>query len=338
MMREMQFCAPLLRMLHHGDMDVAALRWFVTLCETENVRDTAAVHRTHPSSVSRSLARLEAEVGSELFTRHGRRLEVSRAGLLLRDHAERALEEWDTGLRRLDALGSPDLVRLGFLPSAGRRVVPRVLREHRERVPGTRFTLFQGGVPDLYARLAAGELDAAVVTRSAGAPVRWFPLAVQEVCLAVPAGHPLAGGGPVPVTAIAGRPFITFSQCTDLRRVIDALCAAAGVTPTIVLVSDEIDTVRRMVGSGLGVALLPRPEGAEADDPVYLPLRPALHRPIGLAVPDRGRPGPAAARFVADVTASAASPSPADVTASPTSPSPGAAPAPSSPAPPATPG
>ncbi|MEV4897780.1 LysR family transcriptional regulator [Nonomuraea sp. NPDC055795] len=281
-------------------MDVQTLRWFLSLCETENMRDTAALERVNQSTLSRALARLEADVGTELFHRHGRRLAVNRFGTLFREHAARAVAELTEARARIEALTDPGtgLIRLGFLHSVGRWLVPEVLRDHRDRTPGIRFELRQGFGRELYAWLQQGDIDAALVTPPPQAhPARWHGLREQQLCIALPVEHPLAVPG-LRLREVRREPFIAFAPTTDLRHVIDRLCRAAGFQPVIAFESEEIATVRGLIGAGLGVGILPRPAVLEHDEPVYLPLVPAQQRPIGVAWDVRATPTPAVARFL----------------------------------------
>ena len=82
-------------------MDEQTLQIFLTLSDTENTRDAAALLRVNQSNVSRALARLEGEVGAELFHRHGRRLELNRAGAAFRADAQQVLEGLERGRRHV---------------------------------------------------------------------------------------------------------------------------------------------------------------------------------------------------------------------------------------------
>ncbi|MER6951826.1 LysR family transcriptional regulator [Nonomuraea sp. NPDC000554] len=286
-------------------MDVQTLRWFLSLCDTENMRDTAAIEGVNQSTLSRALARLEADLGVELFHRHGRRLAVNRFGALFREHAARAVGEVDDARRRLDALANPDtgLIRLGFLHSVGRWLVPEILRDYRAVTPGIRFELRQGFARELFAWLNGGDIDAALVTPPPqGDGARWHRLREQQLCIALPVDHPLAAVQELTLRDVRDEPFIALPPTTDLRRAIDGLCREAGFEPVIAFESEEIATVRGLIGAGLGVGILPRPATLEHDDPAYRPLVPAQQRPIGLAWNPLPSPTAAAARFVAHLT------------------------------------
>ena len=286
-------------------MDIQALRWFVVLCETENTRDAAAEVGTGQSAMSRALSRLEADLGVPLFDRFGRRLQLNRFGELYLGHARRALQELDAGRHRLDALGGPDTgqVRLGFLHSTGRWLVPELIGDYREVAPGSSFELHQGFSRDLYHGLDAGTIDAAIVTPPPeGQSSEWISLRDERLCLALPANHRLARRSGVRLTDLDGEPFIAFSPSTDLRGVIADLLAEVGVTPEVVLETAEIATMRGLVAAGLGVGVMPMPHVPEHNEPVYRPMRPARVRRLGLAWNPSALAVGSVAAFVAHLT------------------------------------
>lgn len=273
-------------------MDEQTLRVFLSLCETESTRDTAALLRMDQSTVSRTLARLEAGLGVELFRRHGRRIALNRAGAGFRADAARVLEEIEVARRhvRQEAFGSRT-VRLGFLQSVARWLVPHVVTTLRRDDPSRRFELRQGFAPDLFGWLDADVLDLALVTPPrAGTVTGWRLLHEQVLCVAVPPGHPLAGCARVGVGDLAGERFVAFSRTTELHGVVEGMLGASGVEVEVAFESSEVDTIRGLVAAGLGVAVLPRPERPDAADPVYVPLEPRITRRLGIAWPDQARP------------------------------------------------
>ncbi|MGW8564605.1 LysR family transcriptional regulator [Isoptericola sp. NPDC055881] len=273
-------------------MDEQTLRVFLSLCETESTRDTAALLRVDQSTVSRTLARLEAGLGVELFRRHGRRIALNRAGLGFRADAARVLDEIEVARRhvRQEALGART-VRLGFLQSVARWWVPRIVADLRRDDPGRRFELRQGFAQDLFGWLDDDVLDLALVTPPPpGRRTGWRPLHEQVLCVAVPPAHRLAARAGVGIADLQGERFVAFSRTTELRGVVEGMLDEHGVDVEIAFESSEVDTIRGLVAAGLGVAVLPRPERPDAADPVYVPLRPRATRRLGVAWPDRDHP------------------------------------------------
>lgn len=267
-------------------MDESTLRIFLTLCETENTRDAAALLRVNQSNVSRALARLESEVGAELFTRHGRRLSLSRAGDAFQGDAAQILERYDAGRAHLEqVIGSRAVIRLGFLQSVARWAVPRLIGSFRQVAPESRFELRQGFSRDLFGWIASDALDVAIVTppSASTAGFGWHPLVEQRLCVAVPRDHHLSLRVSLRAVDIDGEDLVAFSRTTELRTVIDTLLSEAGVRVRTAFESSEIDTIRGLVGAGLGLAIIPEPSSTDASDPAFVPLVPTTARRIGLA-------------------------------------------------------
>jgi LysR family transcriptional activator of glutamate synthase operon len=271
-------------------MDEQTLRIFLSLAETQNTRDTAAELRVNQSNVSRALARLEDEVGMALFARHGKRLELNANGLAFRADAAGVLDAVESARRHAELIADEGrLLRVGFLHSVARWMVPDVIQRFRALRPDVRVSLRQGFARDLYGWLALDTIDVALstaplATSATSDDIGWQPLAEEPLCIAVPAGHPLAAAsGPVDVRALAGRDFIGFSRIAELRTAVTDILDEADVAVNVTFESSEIDTMRSLVAGGLGVSILPRTPGRDDPGVVYLPLQPQRVRAIGIA-------------------------------------------------------
>jgi DNA-binding transcriptional LysR family regulator len=284
------------------DAFVPLLRQFVAVAREEHMTRAAELLGVPQPTLSRSVARLEAELGVPLFTRPGRSVRLTRHGRYLLDSAERALAPLAAALELVTGEADPlrGRVALGFLHTLGGEVVPHLLKGFRASYPGVRFALVQDGGNALLARLRDGEIDLCLTAPlPAGPDVLTRGLAEQRIDLFVPAGHRLAAyaGGGVALSAAAAEDFIVMEHGYGLRAITDAMCQAAGFAPRIAFEGEEADTARGLVGAGLGVSLLPVTASSLAD-PSVVPVRitaPKAARTIGIAWPaDRPLAGPAA--------------------------------------------
>lgn len=257
-----------------------------TLRSTGNVTRTAELLGVPQPTASRRLAALGQALGAPLTVPDGRGVRLTRAAELLADAAERALPVVDAGVRlaREEIEPASGRVVLGFLHLLGRSLVPELLRRYREQATTARFSLVQGSLQDMVDRLVSGELDLALLAPVVeDERVETVVLDRQPIHLSVPAGHRLAGRRSVRVAELADEPFVLLEPGYGLRRITDDLCAAAGFTPKVAFEGQESDTVRGLVGAGLGVALLPRFEPGSPAGVAEVPLNPPVHRTIGLA-------------------------------------------------------
>lgn len=300
-------------------MRIEDLGWFLDLTETGNMVDTAAATGLSQSTLSRRLARLEAEVGTALFDRRGRTLVLNHRGEVLADTARRTRDTWTAGVEEVRRLVDPQrgTVRLAFMHSLGTWLVPDLLRTWRADHPAVQFELVQGASLDLVDRVVAGSSDLAFVgpeptDRIRAGQVHWTELAQQRLGLGVPDGHRLtvdAEGRPrdaLDLAEAADEPFVAMLEGFGTRVILDELSEQAGFRPRLVFESMELTTVAGLVSAGLGVALIPM------DDPnlrltgmQVIPLRTRRRRELGVVWSTAGVPSPPVAAFLASVVGGA---------------------------------
>jgi DNA-binding transcriptional LysR family regulator len=264
------------------------LRQFIAVAREEHLTRAADYLGVPQPTLSRSVARLEAELGVPLFSRPGRSIRLTRHGRLLLDGAERAMATLAAHLQLLAEEADPGSgrVSLAFLHTLGTETVPRMLRDFRASHPAIRFTLVQGSVETLLTRLRAGEVDMCLTAPIPDEPgIVARKLDSQRIDLVVPAGHRLAGHRGIQLAEAAAEDFICMGPSYGLRKITDDLCRQAGFEPKITFEGEEAATCRGLVGAGLGVSLLPTTAGA-AEDPAVVAVQitaPRAARTVGLA-------------------------------------------------------
>ncbi|WP_431245518.1 LysR family transcriptional regulator [Leifsonia xyli] len=254
------------------------------------------------STLTRSLARLEQEMGVELFDRRRGHLELNQYGEILLAHAVRAESELENARARIDALRDPSggTVSLAYVSSFGGWLIPRVISEYRSLFPDIRFVLRGGTADTVLDALRDGAADLAFLSPDPRDPeIEWKPLTAERLVLGVPDGHALAGRDAVSVADLEDYDLVALRTGSGLRHIADAYFAAHGVVMSPVIEVTELSTLRGLVRDGVGVALIP--DTPAEPGIVAVPLRDEATRIIGLAR-NRGRSQSAAAeqfaRFV----------------------------------------
>jgi LysR family transcriptional regulator, transcription activator of glutamate synthase operon len=283
-------------------MQLKELRWFVVLAGTEHVTDAAAELGIAQPTLSRALAKLEAEVGVPLFDRVHRRLRLNHYGQIMAEHARRALAEISSATEHIAALRDPGtgLVRFAFLHSLSNWFVPEQLRRFRIDHPGIRFELFQGPGHEIMRRVRDGLADLAITGPRPDAEFGWHRLYAERLCLAVPHGHRLAGRSRVRLSAAADEPFVALGPDFGLRQLTDELWSEDHIVADIVFEASEIPAMEGLVAAGFGVAVVPVPRAGAEAKVIHVPLTNAgAKREVGLSwSKDREMP-PSAALFAA---------------------------------------
>lgn len=241
-------------------MELETIRAFLSVADGNTVTETAEQARRTQPSVSRALARLEAEMGTPLLQRVGRGLVLTPAGRELARHARDVLEAYERGVRSIQEITSPSggFVPLAFLHTLGTWLVPELIREFRAVRPGVRFDLRQSGDAGLVEDLLGGVVDLAITgDRPVHPQIEGRRLFLEHLRLVVPPEHRLAHRRTVRLSEVAGEEFIALKPGFSLRTVTEELCAEAGFVPNIAFEGEEVETLRGLASAGLGVALLP---------------------------------------------------------------------------------
>ncbi|MFC6884451.1 MULTISPECIES: LysR family transcriptional regulator [Actinomadura] len=237
-------------------MDLNSLKQFLVVARLEHLsRAAEELHIAQPS-LSRTIARLEGELGVPLFDRGGR-LRLNDTGRIFREHVERALGELDAGRRAVAestsrGLGTVRLASETFLTLTG------PLAAYKRAHPTVDTELQWSPPEDMARRLRAQEVDLCVASQPIHAEglasARLFDEAVGAC---TPLDHPLAGRTSVTIDELADQPFVTARKGHWARRLLERLFAARGLTPRIVCESDEHSSIADLISAGLGIGLVP---------------------------------------------------------------------------------
>lgn len=248
---------------------------------------TAAAERaglTQPA-VSQQVRALERALGVRLVERVGRRARPTPAGTALLPGARRVEEAVADAVAAVapHRSGTTGRVRIGTGATACIYLLPPLLRTVKARMPGLEITVRTGNTPDVLALLDGNALDVAVVTMPA--PGRMFD--VSAICddglVAVLPGDAEAPASVTP-GGLAARPLLLY-EGGHTRRLVDQWFAAAGEAPTPVMELGSVEAIKRLVGAGLGWAVLPRLALDDGDARIaWRPLDPPLARTLALVL------------------------------------------------------
>ncbi|NQX13631.1 LysR family transcriptional regulator [Microbacteriaceae bacterium VKM Ac-2855] len=221
-------------------------------------------------AITQHLQRAERRLGLALVTRAGRSVRLTEAGAVLARHAvsvSASLTAAGDELALLSGVQTGRVTVAGF-PTASATLVPRLLAMVRERHPGLTVRYLEAEPPEAITLLRDGGCDLAFTFSYAGdrqdphgprseSGFSMVDLADDEMVLAIPRTHPLAGeSGPLALNGLAAEEWI--GGCPLCRGHLLAACHDAGFSPTIGYETDNFVAMTAMVAAGLGMALVPQ--------------------------------------------------------------------------------
>ncbi|MBE1563730.1 LysR family transcriptional regulator [Nonomuraea africana] len=237
-------------------MDLNTLKQFLVVARLEHLSRAAEELRVAQPSLSRTIARLESELGTPLFDRSGR-LRLNDAGRLFRGYVERSLGELEAGRRAVaeaisEGVGTVRLASETFLTLTG------PLAAYKRAHPTTEIELRWMAAEDMARHLRAQDIDLCVASQPIHAEgLEAVRLLDEAVGVATQLDHPLARRASVSIDELADQSFVTARKGHWQRRLLDRLFAARDLTPKIVCEVDEPSAIADLISAGLGVGLVP---------------------------------------------------------------------------------
>ncbi len=269
------------------ELNLDRLRTLLAVADLGSFAAAAKALHLAPPTVTLHVAQLEARLGARLLHRAPAGVTATAAGGLLIDRARRLLAEADDLLqavqRQIAARGGH--VRLGASTGALAHLLPQALESLAAKHPEIDVQVAVVTSEEALARLAAGRLDIGIVAlpQPALRGLRVQAWRRDPVLAFVPA----AWAPPRQVTPawLAARPLIANDRGTRLSRQTAEWFAAAGERPAARIELNFNDAMKSLVAAGYGAALLPHEAGAPPPDAriAMRPLKPALHRALGIA-------------------------------------------------------
>jgi DNA-binding transcriptional LysR family regulator len=244
-------------------MELRQIRSFLSIAETLHFGRTAELIHLSQPALSLQIRALEEEVGVRLFERDRRKTTLTAAGSAFRDNATAALSQLDQAVRRarLAANGKLGLLRIGFISTVGREIVPNIVRQFREFNPEVEFSLRAITTADQVKMLEAGSLDIGFFRLPIGEHSALDVVTVhrERFVLVVPASHKLAKRKRVRLSEVSGQNFVMYERtyAPGFHDLIFGILRDAAIVANVSQTAAEIATLISLVDAHMGVAILP---------------------------------------------------------------------------------
>ncbi|HKH41197.1 MAG TPA: LysR family transcriptional regulator [Solirubrobacterales bacterium] len=283
-------------------MELRQLRYAEAVARHQHFTRAAEELHIAQSALSHQIKRLEAELGTELFSRNSRSVTVTQAGEAVAARARGVLDQVDGLRHEVDELRGlvRGEIRIGATLPAGEIDVPTVLVRFSEAYPGIEVELHEGTAGDMLGHLAENRIDASFCLLAEDPPpeIAVEPLSEEEIVAAFPAGK-----GPdrdrVTAAELTRHSLIIPRVGSATQQAADEFFARAGKTLDASLESGDPFFLRCLVSAGFGAALLPRTLTRREGPPIDVRgLRPAIRLPATLIWHARRHQTPAARAFI----------------------------------------
>ncbi|QDV22708.1 LysR family transcriptional regulator [Aureliella helgolandensis] len=239
-------------------MELDQLRYFLRVAEFSNFTRAAESLMISQSALSRSIQRLEEELGQPVFERQARALKLTDAGTLLRQRAQQVLALADDMLAEITDDGQSGRIRVGAIPTIAPYLLPDVLRGFSTEFPQARLLVQEQTTDVLLKGCTDGEIDIAIVALPIVSKyLKTEALLEEELWLILPPGHPLNARKNIRVSDVESCPFVLLNEAHCLSDNIVAFCRHRAIQPVAVERTSQLATVQELVSLAHGVSFIP---------------------------------------------------------------------------------
>lgn len=243
-------------------MDVPRLEAFLEVARLGSMRAAARTLHLGQPALSARISTLEDELGARVFERTKRGVRLTSAGRALLPHAERVLEAVAAGrsaVSQVEQGDEGDLV-IAAASAINASLVPELVARFRRYHPGVHLYVHTGSAERVAELVAFGTAQIGLVRETAAphdARLRATPIYAERLLLTARADHPFVVRGPIPLARLADATLVLFDRGSDDYELARGSLRDAGISAYGIIEVDSVDTARRLVAIGLGIAWLP---------------------------------------------------------------------------------
>lgn len=239
-------------------MELDQLRYFLRVAERGSFTRAAEDLLISQPALSRSIQRLEEELGQPVFERKARSVSLTDVGTLLQARAREVLSIIDDTKAEISDDGKSGLIRVGAIPTIAPYYLPDVLRRFSEQFPKATVLVQENTTDALLTSCKQGEIDVAVIALPV--PARYLEveeLFDEELLLVLPPDHPLMEKDKIHIGDVEPYPFILLDEAHCLADNIISFCRQKSFQPVAVERTSQLVMVQELVSLGHGVSMVP---------------------------------------------------------------------------------
>ncbi len=237
-----------------------SFRCFDEVARRGSIRKAAESLHLTAAAVHQQVLNLEEQVGTLLFDRLPRGMQLTTAGEIMVAAIRRGQRDFDNALAQVEDLRSlrRGHISLAVSHSSAEQLVPEVIETAMKSHPGVTYSVRSGSGENILKWVANGEADIGFCLRRRVPPgveeIRAFP---QQLGLVTPPGHPLARLGKLPrLRDCLDHPLILMTPDTELRAMVDQIDHREHRKARPLVETSSVAMVRRLVAGGTGIGFM----------------------------------------------------------------------------------
>lgn len=274
-------------LLKKGDMNLRELEYLVALAEHKHFGKAAEVCFVSQPALSMQIKKLENYLGVQLLERTNKSVVLTEIGKRLANKANEILKQAKE-LKEIASLAKDPYsgeLKIGIIPTLAPYLLPHIMKPLKKSFPKLKIFLIEEQTHNLIAQLKEGKLDTIILALPLAEEIFVTShLFKEEFMLAVPPSHPFVKKKIIHQTALENEDLLLLEEGHCLRTQILEICKITNAQESKSFRATSLETLRHMVGAGMGITLIPKLARKNNDMVTYLEFKnPKPFRQIGIA-------------------------------------------------------
>ena len=243
-------------------MHLETLKVFCDVVETRSFSVAASQNFVTQSAVSQQIRTLEERYGRRLLERTRGNVQLTPAGEVLYQVSKEIVQRYQDMEARLQVIAQrvAGTVRVATVHSIGLYELSAQIKRYLTAYPQVHLHLEYSRSSKIYEDALRGQIDLGVVAYPSRRPqITVLPFREDRLVLACPPNHPLARHRQVSIRKLQGEQLVGYERDIPTRRETDRMFRRYGVEVRYVMELDNVETMKRVIEIGAGIAILPEP-------------------------------------------------------------------------------
>jgi DNA-binding transcriptional LysR family regulator len=246
-------------------MDIRQLKYFISVAECLNFTKAARMNFISQTAISQQIRALEQQLGTRLFHRNNRSVQLTSAGQVFYQEAKFIVTKMEEAINKTiqKDYNNKRSLTFGFEIPIVTNLIPKVIQNFYITYPDIIMSIHQNSIPNIRKNLENGKIDVALLPShglESISGLTWKIVIKDFFCAVLYFDHPLANLPKISLTDLVNQPFVTIDreQAPDTHEALDRNFEKFGFTPNFVGFGPYLETVLLLVKSKMGITLLPK--------------------------------------------------------------------------------
>ncbi len=260
------------------------MRYFQKVCEYNNFTRAAQALYVSQPAISANIKELEKEFNVKLFSRKNNKIIMTEEGEILFEKVNGILKQIDDLVDQMQSLTSNQTINVGVPPMIGEIIFPHIFYEFREFYPKLNLNIVECGSKQLLDLVKDDEIDVGfgIVGENIDEHLETYEIFKTQLVFAVNREHSMANFSNVNFPALENESLIVMKDDSYQHRKIKNIFANIGLEPKIVLYSNQLNTIKKILSNGDAGAFIIKEIAENDSELIGIPLEEPIDLDIRL--------------------------------------------------------